>query len=160
MQLRPCVRLLIAFLILFSSVVSAQQKWPNTLLWKISGNGLSKPSFLFGTMHLQDKRLFQFGDSLYQSLSEVEGFALEVDFKEYLDSMLGKQIDEAQDNMLANQEVKIDRKKLDRTSDSILKQFGIKDNKISKKELRKIRDYRMNKMVQKGEMQTIVDVYL
>jgi hypothetical protein len=90
----------------------------------------------------------------------VEGFALEVDFKEYLDSMLGKQIDEAQDHMLVNQEVKIDRKKLDRTSDSILKQFGIKDNKITKKELRKIRDYRMNKMVQRGEMQTIVDGYL
>jgi uncharacterized protein YbaP (TraB family) len=24
----------------------------NTLLWKISGNGLSKPSYLFGTIHM------------------------------------------------------------------------------------------------------------
>jgi uncharacterized protein len=24
----------------------------NTLLWKISGNGLKKPSYLFGTIHM------------------------------------------------------------------------------------------------------------
>ena len=24
----------------------------NTLLWKISGNGLSKPSYLYGTIHM------------------------------------------------------------------------------------------------------------
>lgn len=27
-------------------------KLPNTLLWKISGNGLAKPSYLFGTIHM------------------------------------------------------------------------------------------------------------
>jgi uncharacterized protein YbaP (TraB family) len=64
-----------------SSISFSQQTWPNTLLWRISGHGLSKPSYLFGTLHLQDKRLFNFGDSLYQSIEAVDGFALEIDFK-------------------------------------------------------------------------------
>ena len=29
-----------------------KQKNDNTLLWKVSGKGLQKPSFLFGTFHL------------------------------------------------------------------------------------------------------------
>jgi len=32
-------------------IVSAQAQ----LLWKVSGNGLSKPSYLFGTHHLIEK---------------------------------------------------------------------------------------------------------
>ncbi|MDB5255603.1 MAG: TraB/GumN family protein [Chitinophagaceae bacterium] len=48
------------------------------LLWKISGNGLSKPSYLFGTMHLNDKRVFDFSDSVIAKIQECQGFALEV----------------------------------------------------------------------------------
>ncbi|MBC8172521.1 MAG: TraB/GumN family protein, partial [Chitinophagales bacterium] len=29
-----------------------------SLLWEISGNGLTKPSYLFGTVHLIDKKDF------------------------------------------------------------------------------------------------------
>lgn len=44
--------LLIAFLG-FSITLSAQtKKTTNSLLWEISGNGLKKPSYLFGTHHL------------------------------------------------------------------------------------------------------------
>lgn len=41
------------FILLFTmtACVSAQQE-SNSLLWKISGNGLQKPSYLFGTHHL------------------------------------------------------------------------------------------------------------
>ena len=39
-----------AALFLFSFVTNAQ-KLDNTLLWKISGKGLEKPSYLYGTMH-------------------------------------------------------------------------------------------------------------
>ena len=45
-------------------------KLSNTLLWRISGNGLTRPSYLFGTMHLTDKRIFYFGDSLYKALNK------------------------------------------------------------------------------------------
>ncbi|MGN6416185.1 MAG: TraB/GumN family protein [Pseudobacter sp.] len=49
------------------------------MLWKISGNGLSKPSYLLGTIHLKDKRIFQFPESLYQAIDQTEGLALESD---------------------------------------------------------------------------------
>lgn len=47
------------------------------LLWKISGNGLKKPSYLFGTFHVQDKRAFDVSDSVLLKISECEAFALE-----------------------------------------------------------------------------------
>jgi uncharacterized protein YbaP (TraB family)/HEAT repeat protein len=152
---------LATILFVFASSVSfSQQAWPNTLLWRISGNGLSKPSYLYGTMHLQDKRLFNFGDSLYQSLESVEGFAVEVDFKEYMDSIFMKGIQRAEENLLAREKVKIDKKKLDKSTDSLFKKLGINKDDVSKKDLKKIRDYRINKYLQQGEMQTIVDGYL
>jgi uncharacterized protein YbaP (TraB family) len=92
MLIRIRTILLILLFIFLANASFSQQTWPSTLLWRISGNGLTKPSFLYGTMHLQDKRLFNFGDSLYQSLEKVEGFALEIDFKEYLDSMFINQL--------------------------------------------------------------------
>lgn len=44
-------KLLIAAFGLFTILTNAQQL-DNSLLWKISGNGLSKPSYLFGTVHI------------------------------------------------------------------------------------------------------------
>jgi uncharacterized protein len=52
----------------------------NTLLWEISGNGLEKPSYLYGTMHLKDKRVFNFGDSVMVKFSQCNAFAGEVIF--------------------------------------------------------------------------------
>lgn len=44
-------KLFIAAFALVASLAQAQ-KLDNALLWKISGNGLAKPSYLFGTMHI------------------------------------------------------------------------------------------------------------
>jgi uncharacterized protein YbaP (TraB family) len=67
---------------LFSVVVicaNAQQQKPGySLLWKISGKGLAKPSFLFGTMHVKDKRAFGFSDSVMLAIQSCPSFALEV----------------------------------------------------------------------------------
>ncbi|MEO1655169.1 MAG: TraB/GumN family protein, partial [Bacteroidota bacterium] len=48
------------------------------ILWEISGNGLDKKSYLFGSVHLYDARLFEFGDSLLACLDACEAFASEV----------------------------------------------------------------------------------
>ncbi|MCD9014401.1 TraB/GumN family protein [Parachryseolinea silvisoli] len=48
------------------------------LLWKISGNGLTAPSYLFGTMHVEDDRAFEFSDSVLLKISECKAFSLEV----------------------------------------------------------------------------------
>src|SRR6476619_398796 len=93
-------RIRIVMILLFSGLVASSQQWPATLHWRISGNGLSKPSYLYGTMQLQDKRLFNFGDSVYQHLTDAEGFALEIDFHDLLDSMFSRQIAEEENKFM------------------------------------------------------------
>lgn len=61
--------------------IAAQQATAKTLLWRISGKGLQNPSYLYGTMHLFDRRLFYFGDSVYNSIEKTEGFAMELNPK-------------------------------------------------------------------------------
>ena len=46
------MRYVILFFTLFISLFSNAQELEKSLLWKISGNGLNKPSYLFGTIHL------------------------------------------------------------------------------------------------------------
>jgi len=56
----------------------AQQKKTYNLLWRISGKGITKPSYLFGTMHVKDARAFRFSDSVMLALQNCSAFALEV----------------------------------------------------------------------------------
>ena len=66
--------LFIAFLSLFSSNA---QELENSLLWKISGNGIEKPSYLFGTIHITcDATL---NDKVKKALDETSQVVLEVD---------------------------------------------------------------------------------
>lgn len=138
----------------------AQQELPNTLLWRISGNGLSKPSYLWGTLHLQDKRLFYFGDSLYRALETTDGYAMEVSPNEFMDSVLTGAMRAEEDKLVEGKRVTLNRKKLSKSADSLLRSAGIKGNVATKKDLKKIRDRRMMKILQGGEMPTIMDAYL
>ncbi|MEZ4887224.1 MAG: TraB/GumN family protein [Chitinophagales bacterium] len=47
-------------------------------MWEISGNSLEEPSYLYGTIHLADKRAFEFSDSVLLKLESVDAFAMEV----------------------------------------------------------------------------------
>jgi len=140
------------------SLSSFAQQWPRTLLWRISGNGLAKPSYLYGTMHLRDKRLFNFGDSLYQALESVDGLALEVNFQDFMDSVFSRQIKDEIHKAVEETRV-APAKKLDRSADSLLKKFNLREDRLTRADLRKVREYRMQQLVVK-EMPTIVDGYL
>ncbi|MFC4231945.1 TraB/GumN family protein [Parasediminibacterium paludis] len=74
---------LFRILLIFVSIISyrvchSQQTLPKSLLWRISGKNLQQPSYLFGTIHLQDKKVFNFPDSLYTAIEKCSVFALEV----------------------------------------------------------------------------------
>lgn len=58
--------------------VSVAQELENTLLWKISGNGLTDNSYLYGTMHVGDDRAYQFGDSVAVLFGSCDAVALEI----------------------------------------------------------------------------------
>lgn len=67
-------------LMLFSANSFSQKiskKYPS-LLWEITGNGLKKPSYLFGTMHVSSKMVFHLPDSFYYAIKNVETVALEL----------------------------------------------------------------------------------
>jgi uncharacterized protein YbaP (TraB family) len=49
------------------------------LLWKISGRKLKKPSYIFGTYHSNDPRVFKFSDSTYSVLLRAEAIVIEAD---------------------------------------------------------------------------------
>ena len=51
---------------------------PHQLLWKISGNGLKKPSWLYGTIHVRDPRAFELSDSAIAALESCDFFAMEL----------------------------------------------------------------------------------
>lgn len=55
------------------------QKNNNTLLWKISGNGLTRPSFLFGTFHLLCKQDIHFSDQLKKAFHYCDTVYMELD---------------------------------------------------------------------------------
>ena len=65
------------------------------LFWKIEGDSLTKPSYLFGTMHVQDKRCFEFTDDMLQSLFDADILALELDFDSVYQKMVSMSIDDA-----------------------------------------------------------------
>ena len=51
----------------------------NTLLWEISGNNLSKPSYLFGTFHLMCKEDIKFSKELKQAVKNASEVYFEMD---------------------------------------------------------------------------------
>ncbi|MFN3754231.1 TraB/GumN family protein [Flavobacterium sp.] len=67
---------ILLLLALLSGFVNAQTK-ENSLLWKISGNGLTKPSYLFGTIHITcDASL---SDKVKKAMDNTEQLCLELD---------------------------------------------------------------------------------
>ena len=63
--------------ILFHLVGCGQEKY-NSLFWEISGNGLTKSSYLYGTMHTQDERVFQFKEGVMDAFNHAEIYAMEL----------------------------------------------------------------------------------
>lgn len=51
----------------------------NTLLWEISGNGLGKPCYLFGTIHILCTADIHFSNSLKQAMASSGAVYLELD---------------------------------------------------------------------------------
>lgn len=77
---RQCCCLL---LLLFTVSTRANAQ---SLLWRITGNNLSSPSFLYGTIHISDARVFELRDSVFKQLDQCDAFAGEIDLS--MESMM------------------------------------------------------------------------
>lgn len=72
---------------LLSACLSFSQT-PHTLLWQISGKGLAKPSYLFGTMHVLCSKDAHLSDSLRSVIVHCDEVYFEIDLSD-MSKMLG-----------------------------------------------------------------------
>src|ERR1044072_9277531 len=79
---------LICSIILFPLIIVSQSsiKYP-ALLWKISGNGLKKPSYLYGTMHVSNRVAYYLSEQFFEALRSVDVVGLETNPGEWLENM-------------------------------------------------------------------------
>ncbi|TMI82437.1 MAG: TraB/GumN family protein [Bacteroidetes bacterium] len=68
--------LAVGSILLCDAQTKASKKYPS-LFWEITGNGLSRPSYLFGTMHVSSKMVFHLPDSFYLGIKNCDVVALE-----------------------------------------------------------------------------------
>lgn len=72
-----------------------------SLLWKIEGNGLKKPSYLFGTMHMIEEAYFVFPDALKERIKTCDKIIMELPGlpgpKEAMDLMMAKEGEQMKD---------------------------------------------------------------
>jgi uncharacterized protein YbaP (TraB family) len=138
----------------------SQNKPGYNLLWKIEGNGLSNPSYLFGTMHVRDARAFEFSDSVMIALDQCKNFALEIhpdtmvmDMFNGLFNEDGEKTGERMKDLLTKEEYR----KLD---EKFISEYGYSIDKLRIKNPFVIRTM-LNRSRTKGtDKSTFVDAYL
>lgn len=70
-HLRISIILAVAFLLV-------NTLFSQSLLWKVSGGKQESPSYLYGTIHIQDERVFSFDSTVLNALLSCEAFAGEL----------------------------------------------------------------------------------
>lgn len=66
----------------FTSVVNAQSNGQSSLLWKISGNGLTEDSYLFGTIHIICADQFLMDDRIKNAFESTDQLVMELDMSD------------------------------------------------------------------------------
>jgi uncharacterized protein YbaP (TraB family) len=134
-----------------------QRNYPKSLLWRITGKGLKQPSYLFGTIHLTDKRLFKLGDSVYNAIEKTEGLAIEVNPDEMGAYYINKAINDAEGAKL--QEL-LSEKDFKKYSAALAKKFKKPAAEITTGDIVAAKNKWMADYLEKGEMATFLDAYL
>ncbi|MGG9963523.1 TraB/GumN family protein [Ferruginibacter sp. SUN106] len=157
---------LLLLLFLYSGIAFSQTTpTPKTMLWKITGNNLKQPCYLYGTMHSRDKRVYYLGDSVYSSMKSCTGFAMEIDPGEYVDTFINS-IENEHLDISYRQAVESDllQKKTDpyknssRQFDSLMIKMRERYNDISARDIARLRKaYRRR---DRNDMRTALDLYL
>ena len=69
---------LVCFLFFTSAAQKSKPSKYPSLMWEITGKGLKKPSYLFGTMHVSSKMVFHLSDSFYHAIKSCDAVSLEL----------------------------------------------------------------------------------
>jgi uncharacterized protein YbaP (TraB family) len=153
---KSLITTVLCVLIVLSSLLA--QNLPKTLLWKISGNGLGKPSYLYGTMHVYDPRLFNLGDSLLQAISSSEGFANELDLNQ-ITPMLVDFVNRELSKSVTVKEM-LNKKAFDKYGPALAKKFDKPADEITSMDILKEKNKWIDESYKGKKMQTFLDAYL
>lgn len=138
--------------------ILSAQKLPSTLLWKISGNGLQKPSYLYGTMHLTDERIFNLGDSVYNAIEKTDGFAIEIDPEQITPFVIDATKKEAMENLRLKDMLQKDEFK--KYGKALAKKLGKDEDDITTADILHEKNKWIDESYSTGKMQTFLDIYL
>lgn len=165
------MKILLPFLVLLCCAQAIHtpvgaQTTDKTLLWRISGKSMPRPSYLYGTIHLKTRKLFNFPDSLYTALDNTEVFALEINpdslngsLTEYLEKVINKKDTKKKkkekklSEILTPSELRTLRENLPKDSDIDPEELTVKQAIFMKDRLARHRE-------RKDDMATFVDAYL
>lgn len=150
-------RLALLLTAVFFLQYAGAQSLPNTLLWRIEKAG-HHTSYLYGTMHLTDQRVFDLGDSLYAAIRNTDGLATELD----VSVLFNLAVQEIEHEMQNDKSVK------DLLSEEDYKNYGPLLAKKLKKPLSAItasdivnaKNRWMRDKYSKGDISTFLDMYL
>jgi uncharacterized protein YbaP (TraB family) len=79
---------IITWLFLFVSTFTySQSKRYPSLLWKVTGKDLKKPSYLYGTMHVSNRVAYYLSEQFFDALKGVDVVGLETNPGEWLENM-------------------------------------------------------------------------
>jgi len=78
----PGMTILSLMICLVITPESVGQDLKNSMIWKISGKDLEKPSYLFGTVHILDSSLFFLHETVIDKLHKVEALVFEINTNE------------------------------------------------------------------------------
>lgn len=161
------MKVIVSFIcMIITSVTALSQTTPaisNTLLWRITGKHLTAPSYLFGTMHITNKKVFQLGDSLWNALEKTQGFAAELDLYALGTKMLDYYM-EKDEQKNAKEPVKV-REKVsteiwNQYKDILAERFDKPSGEITLTDLEHAAAMLNLEVKAKGEMPVFLDAYL
>jgi uncharacterized protein YbaP (TraB family) len=152
--------LFIIFFCTFSFNIFSQKNESNQLLWKIYKKGSSKVSYLYGTIHIRDKRVFNFSDSVIIGINSCDlmanEFNMEQGFKEILNLL-----NSSDTTGLLSQQMK--KEEYDQLKENISSKTGMSIDKLNAKDswILKVFTSRGNwSEDENNSKQTFVDAYL
>ncbi|WP_299122513.1 TraB/GumN family protein [uncultured Winogradskyella sp.] len=142
---------------LLSQQSFAQDESNYSLLWKIEGKDTSSPSYLFGTMHVEDARAFNFSDAVIPAIESVKYFALEINPDSIMVAFTNKKYDINANNFYKKLLKPRDYKRLLKRFEAI-NDYSLKDSEIMSPDV--VLSLLIPQEEKEDDKSTSVDMYL
>ncbi len=140
-----------------SFLIQSQSQDNYSLLWKIEGQKSAKPSYLFGTMHVDDVRAFQFSDAVMPAIESCDIFALEINPDSLMVAMNNKVVTEDPKSIFKSLLDEQEYKKLVKRFEEI-NSYSFEDSELKDPNI--ILSLMYPREERHDDMSTFVDMYL